>query len=223
MNEAQWIASGNVRRMLDHVPYRVSKRKWRLMAAAFTRRIWALIPDEESRLAVEAAEAWADGLIRLRELNEARDAAQPYRLGRVGIGLQTAPGAAYAAAGASKSDTGRSAWLASEAVRLAGGSAEAETQHQCHIVRDILGYPYRQVTLHPAIFRWDGGMMQELARAAYDERVLPAGELDRSRLAILADALEEAGCSDPDVLGHLRGPGPHVRGCWAVDLMVGWG
>jgi hypothetical protein len=60
-----------------------------------------------------------------------------------------------------------------------------------------------------------------LAQAAYDQRELPAGHLDRARLAILADALEEAGCTDQTILGHLRGPGPHVRGCWAVDLILG--
>jgi hypothetical protein len=50
---------------------------------------------------------------------------------------------------------------------------------------------------------------------------LPAGQLDPTRLAVLADAVEEAGCTDADLLGHLRGPGPHVRGCWAVDLLLG--
>jgi len=59
-----------------------------------------------------------------------------------------------------------------------------------------------------------------LAQAAYDERLLPSGELDTVRLAVLADALEEAGSADADVLSHLRGPGPHVRGCWAVDLIL---
>jgi hypothetical protein len=39
--------------------------------------------------------------------------------------------------------------------------------------------------------------------------------------AILADALEEAGCTDAAILSHLRGPGPHVRGCWVVDLLLG--
>ena len=51
-------------------------------------------------------------------------------------------------------------------------------------------------------------------------RELPGDHLDRSRHAILADVLEEAGCSDTDVLGHLRGPEPHVRGCWVVDLLL---
>jgi hypothetical protein len=47
------------------------------------------------------------------------------------------------------------------------------------------------------------------------------GTLDNTRLAVLADALEESGCTSEDVLGHLRGPGPHVRGCWVVDLCLG--
>jgi hypothetical protein len=49
---------------------------------------------------------------------------------------------------------------------------------------------------------------------------LPSGHLDTSRLLVLADSLEEAGCTDADILGHLRGTGPHVRGCWLVDLLL---
>jgi hypothetical protein len=60
-----------------------------------------------------------------------------------------------------------------------------------------------------------------LARAAYDQRELPAGTLDPARLAVQADALEEAGCTDADILNHCRRPGVHVRGCWAVDLLLG--
>ena len=52
---------------------------------------------------------------------------------------------------------------------------------------------------------------------------LPSGHQAAARLAVLADTLEEAGCSDSDLLGHLRGPGPHVRGCWVVDLVLGKG
>ena len=59
-----------------------------------------------------------------------------------------------------------------------------------------------------------------LASAAYEDRNLPEGTVDLVRLAVLADALEDAGCTDADLLGHLRGPGPHVRGCWAVDLIL---
>jgi hypothetical protein len=61
----------------------------------------------------------------------------------------------------------------------------------------------------------------KLAQAAYDNRVLPSGLLDHTGLAVLADALEEGGCSNAEILSHLRGPGPHVRGCWAVDAILG--
>jgi hypothetical protein len=53
-----------------------------------------------------------------------------------------------------------------------------------------------------------------LVRGIHEERAF-------DRLAVLADALEEAGCADADILSHLRGPGPHVRGCWVVDLLLG--
>jgi hypothetical protein len=59
-----------------------------------------------------------------------------------------------------------------------------------------------------------------LAQAAYDERQLPSGQLDAPRLAIVADALEDAGCDNAEILGHLRGAGPHVRGCWALDWIL---
>jgi hypothetical protein len=50
---------------------------------------------------------------------------------------------------------------------------------------------------------------------------LPAGTLDSARLAVLTDALEEAGCDNADLLAHLHSNGPHVRGCWVVDLILG--
>ena len=59
-----------------------------------------------------------------------------------------------------------------------------------------------------------------LAQAAFAERQ-PDGTLDPVRLGVLSDALEEAGCTDEAILSHLRGPGPHVRGCWALDLVLG--
>src|SRR5437764_652255 len=60
-----------------------------------------------------------------------------------------------------------------------------------------------------------------LAHAAYDERILPTGNLDPVRLAILSDSLEDAGCTNATTLAHLHGSGPHIRGCWAVDLVLG--
>jgi hypothetical protein len=60
-------------------------------------------------------------------------------------------------------------------------------------------------------------------RVIYEDRKMPEGTLDNARLAILADALLDAGCSDEDLIQHLRSPGPHVRGCWAVDRILGKG
>lgn len=61
---------------------------------------------------------------------------------------------------------------------------------------------------------WRSGAAVGLARAASDAR-------DFSVLPVLADALEEAGCDDAGLLDHCRGGGPHIRGCWAVDLVLG--
>jgi hypothetical protein len=62
--------------------------------------------------------------------------------------------------------------------------------------------------------------VRKLAESAYTDRALPERTFDPAHTAILADALENAGCTDADLLGHLRGPGPHVRGCWALDLIL---
>jgi hypothetical protein len=86
-------------------------------------------------------------------------------------------------------------------------------------LRDIFGpLAFRPVRLDSA---WLTSSVLDIAQAAYDQRILPAGHLDPARLGVLADALEEAGCTDEEMLGHLRGPGPHVRGCFAVDLVLG--
>jgi hypothetical protein len=66
----------------------------------------------------------------------------------------------------------------------------------------------------PSWLAWNGGTVRNLAQSIYDERAF-------DRLPVLADALEDAGCADADLLGHLRGPGPHARGCWAVDRILG--
>ncbi|MCI0456355.1 MAG: hypothetical protein L0Z62_05185 [Gemmataceae bacterium] len=89
------------------------------------------------------------------------------------------------------------------------------------LLRDLFGNPFRPVAVDPSWLTWYGGTVLRLAQATYHERHLPEGTLDSPRLAVLADALEEAGCTDADILGHLRGPGPHVRGCWVIDLLLG--
>jgi hypothetical protein len=95
---------------------------------------------------------------------------------------------------------------------------EAERKEQAALTRDIFGNPFRPVVFDPI---WRSATVIALAQATYDDRILPAGALDADRLAVLADALEDTGCDNANILSHLRGPGPHVRGCWALDLLLG--
>jgi hypothetical protein len=92
-------------------------------------------------------------------------------------------------------------------VRPATGGAEGH----CRLLRDVFGNPFRPVALDP---RWRTPTAIALARAIYEGRAF-------DRLPILADALQEAGCEEADVLGHCRSDGPHVRGCWVADLVLG--
>ncbi len=87
----------------------------------------------------------------------------------------------------------------------------AEQTMQCGILREILGNPFRPVVADPA---WLTPTVQSIAAALYADRSF-------DRLPIFADALEEAGCTNTDVLLHCRKPGEHVRGCWVVDLVLG--
>jgi hypothetical protein len=100
---------------------------------------------------------------------------------------------------------------------------EADARHVlCALICDLFGSPFRPLTISPTVLSWNEALVVRLARAAYDERHLPSGHLGPERLAVLADALEEAG-ADAELVGHLRGPGPHTRGCWAVDALLGKG
>jgi hypothetical protein len=90
------------------------------------------------------------------------------------------------------------------------------------LLRDIIANPFRpSPPLSAVVLAWNDRTVPRLAEAIYEERQMPAGTLDPGRLAILADALLDAGCDDEALLAHLRSPGPHVRGCWAVDVILG--
>jgi hypothetical protein len=98
-----------------------------------------------------------------------------------------------------------------------------ESREQCNLLREIIGNPFHLLPPLPAsMLQWNLGLVRRLAEEAYEKRQLPSGHLDNARLAVLADALEEAGMADRDILGHLRQPEAiHTRGCWTVDLLLG--
>jgi hypothetical protein len=95
-------------------------------------------------------------------------------------------------------------------VQAVGDSEPQERARQCGLVREIFGNPFRPVAVNP---NWLTSSVVGLALGIHEGRAFDA-------LPVLADALEEAGCAEAEILGHCRGPGPHVRGCWVVDLLL---
>jgi hypothetical protein len=90
---------------------------------------------------------------------------------------------------------------------------ESEGKVQCSLVRCVFANPFRQVIDATSCRAWNSTLVGTVAEAIYSARAF-------HRLPILADALEDAGCTNAELLGHLRGPGPHARGCWALDLVL---
>jgi hypothetical protein len=220
MTEADWVACTDPQKMLAflfaHPGY--GERKMRLFAVACYWQVEEFHWDEPLFDAeVEAVEQYADR-----------------RIGRAGLLAaslahlrQLFPGEEDSALQFVTEDADYAAWMAQWAAERSqyaedgawpAGAAEAG---QADLLRDLFGNPFRPAPLDPAWLTWRDATIPRLAHTIYDERELPSGHLDRDRLAILADALEDAGCTHPDILDHCRGAGPHVRGCWVVDLILG--
>ena len=230
MTEAEWLACGDPQAMLRLPRAGSNERQLRLFACACCRRVGGLLADFTVRAALIVAERFADGLATDAERSSARKAAQQAAQGRGVTTRPTAPkwarraaSAVYYAAARSAAEAACNApQLAVEAlVWEAGGYGAseapdiqiAENAAQADLLRDIVGNPFRP---RPALARLAprGGeaTIRALAAAIYEERSF-------DQAPILADALEDAGCPDEDVLSHLRSPGPHVRGCRVIDLI----
>jgi hypothetical protein len=235
VTESEWLACTDPKAMMEFLRRKASERKLRLFTVAWCRGIWHLLQDERSRKAVEIAERYVDGFASEQEREAAEEAADQARRDAVRsrqAANYTIPEMFTNAASASritvipKDNMDTEAGLAVIAVRslialdqTSGlGSRATQKATCCLTLRELVGNPFRPVSLAPA---QRTPTVTALATAAYEERHLPAGTLDSDRLAILADALEDAGCDDADILAHLRGPGPHVRGSWVVDLLLG--
>ena len=222
MTEEEWLACDDPGPMLGHLDGRASDRKLRLFAVACCRRMWPLLPDGPARTAVDVAERYADGLADRAAIEQAVWAVPlpdwPGVGRRVTDQYTVKPGLATDLA-----DPRTYAWLTAQqllpgltperaAVIWAGDGARfVPGPDQAADLRDIIGNPFRPAPFDP---RWRTAPALALAGTMYEAR-------DFAPMPILADALDEAGCDNADILAHCRSAGPHVRGCWVVDLILG--
>jgi hypothetical protein len=208
VTEAEWLASEDPGPLLEAtwpLPCEgPASRKRRLLGCAYCRRQWERLGQAE-RNAVEAAERLADELASRGQFRDAfRDQFGSDTIARAFTRLLWSVGD-----GPDHRLMEAVGWWEQE-----WGAAGQRAAH-AHLVRDAFGNPFRPApAVDPGWLAWNGGTARKLAEGVYAERAF-------DRLPVLADALEDAGCCDADLLGHLRGPGPHVRGCWAVDLLLG--
>jgi hypothetical protein len=230
MTEAEWLTSTDPTPMLDFLWGKTTDRKLRLFACACCRRIWHLLTDERSRCLVKTVEQYADGLATIFDVSNASDihenavSTYDFKAPWFAAMYATSPSHCQQSASEAAQAVGCATWWESipEDDPIIGvldsSGRDTEAEAQCLLLRDILGNPFRPASRSPA---WLTPTALALAQAAYDNPLLPSGRLDKAHLAVLADALEEADCTNLDILNHCRQSVEHVRGCWVLDLLLG--
>jgi hypothetical protein len=222
MTEAEWLACTGPRKMLEFLQGKGRARKLRLFACACCRLVWHLLPGRCHRL-VEAVEQYPDKATAPSDLATLFDGYHAHQ-----VAVATLPGGNQAAEAVghlgSQYQWGTNSpewqdWYTPWHVARSAAESLAKTiswdearQQEGQLLHDIFGsLAFRPVTLDPD---WLTSNVKTLAQAIYDDRSF-------SGLPILADALEEAGCTNADLLHHCHRPAEHVRGCWVVDLVLG--
>jgi hypothetical protein len=243
MTEAEWLACTDPEPMLKFLKGKASDRKLRLFTCACCRRASNVL-DEHIQTAVELAERnvdeptalsiWAVAEMEPR-LKDHR-ASQPLVMElppwwdvvitmlsgqteavkrlviRIDNSIQRRANDTHAALRAAPGDeirAARAAWAVAVAAKT------QEQTLQCRLLRCIIGNPFCPIILDSAWLTWHDGLLVSMARLMYESR-------DFTDMPILADALEEAGCTDQEMLWHCRQQGAvHVRGCWVMDLILG--
>lgn len=230
MNVYQWFGLDNPSYLLSSLmDSPVSERKLHLFAVACCRRIWHLIEEEKDREAVEAAERWADGQTTRRKFRAAaarcsftRQASHlnPEIINQPDRELPASWHAAWAAYSCASdnsvnywADVMKSAENAAALIHQGRERTDArfiERDRQADLLRCIFGNPFQAQALD---LGWRTPDVIAVTQSIYDERRF-------SEMPILADALEEAGCTNEKFLSHCRNGKVHVRGCWLVDQIL---
>jgi hypothetical protein len=236
MTEAEWLECEEPKPMIELLrthprigPGKFTSpvgRRLRLFSVGCCRHVERGLIDPRSLQAIATFERYLDGEATDAEWQEALDAADLAKESRLKDWQYIATSGVYSTIFDDVDDEWKnaqsSAW---DAVRAARGEAcevqydgnaysnaqQTEQKYQAALLRDIFGNPFRPITFSPS---WRTDTAVSLARQMYDRR-------DFSAMPILADALQDAGCDSEDILSHCRGDGPHVRGCWVVDLILG--
>jgi hypothetical protein len=221
MTEAEWLGCEDPAEMLGFLRTAGKKydRKMRLLAVACCRSLGNYLKDERSRTSLEAIELFADGLTTKAAVKRARQSVRAVR---------------HALSAAENAAEWEANWLVEvagtenayrqtpdELRRLANSVLDEGPSMICFLeslIRDIFGNPFRPLPRVAApVLSWNDGCVVKLAAAAYEGR-----DYTPQRMGVLADALEEAGLTDEEVLKHCRqGGAVHVAGCWCVDLLLG--
>jgi hypothetical protein len=204
MTEGEWLACADPMKLMSYLAEGTgSDRQLRLYGCACARWAWDLLTEDCFRNAVEVAERFADGEASVRELALAKQAsgAALERHGRAGM-----TGPAYSALDVAWSCTRNPQTAAMFPMWVF--TDEAQREFHLLLIREIWGNPFRPRTVDRR-----SATAVALARGIYADRAF-------GRLPILGDALEDEGCTDAALLAHCRGGGEHVRGCWAVDLLL---
>jgi hypothetical protein len=251
LTEAEWLSAEDPWRMVlclrlcKRVRCKVTARKLLLFGCACCYRVWDLLNDEPCREAVRVTEQFAVGSVSRKTYRAISSAvSEPPPAMAIPVPEGTNPWTALAADHATRAVwllTRREMEVENVATQVWGAvgcteradqgfpppalswrvspqqpsvSAIEEFRRQCAVLRDLF-IPFRKpAAVDPAWLRWNHGTVPRLAQHIYEERRF-------GDLPILADALEEAGCAEAALLDHCRQPGEHVRGCWAVDLVLG--
>jgi hypothetical protein len=221
MTQNEWLACADPTSMLHRLGSKADKRRCMLFVCASERRLWN--EPDCAREKIEVTERYADGDATAAEVAAALHNTGIYdmdeafvtaRVGEVRWAISESLDSAALVADAALRDRAlkEAPELNTLEVDLARKAAyDVEKRVQCDLLRDIFGNPFCPVIVDPS---WVTIPVQNIAAAIYHERAFDG-------LPVLADALEEAGCNDTEILAHCRGTGPHVRGCWVLDLLLG--
>lgn len=220
MTEEEWLSGTDVLQLVKRPGLVSNKRKYRLFGCGCCRQLGPWLNSPRAWKMIEASERYADRLIQEdalrrwdREAGRLRDAIK-WKPGQVGFSPEWI--ALHAIAYVCTSDHYAGWGMVAEQLLRHKDSFSPEdhaalSSRFCWLLRDIFGNPFRPVAFVPA---WRTSSAVGVAQRMYDAR-------DFASMPILADALQDAGCEDADILAHCRGDGPHVRGCWVVDLVLG--